>query len=300
MLPSHSRYDYLPITQRVDFKWPNAKRLAFYIGTNVETFAFNAGMGADPGMHGGPQTHRNYAWRDYGNRVGIWRLFDLFEEFGLSTSCLINSLVYDRHPEIPARMRERGYDVVAHGRTNSESQRGMWEVDEKRLIDDATHTIMKHEGAPPQGWLGGSVAETGVTLDLLKEAGYRYVLDWPCDDQPIWMKTRSGPLLSVPYPMELNDMGAIVQRQHTAREFCDMIVDQFDDMVRRCEDQSLVFAISLHPFIIGQPFRLTALRKALKHIIEHPMRDRVWHTRANAIADYCYAMSPGVIPGSQA
>jgi allantoinase len=298
MLPAHSRYAYTPIDARPDYFWPNGKRLAFYIGTNVETFAFNAGLGADPGSLSGVQTHRNYAWRDYGNRVGIWRLFDVFEEFGLPTSCLVNSLIYDYHPEITDRIRARGDEVIAHGRTNSEWQRGLWELDEKRLIDDATSTILKHEGRTPQGWLGGSVTETNVTLDLLKEAGYRYVLDWPCDDQPIWMNTRSGPLLSVPYPMELNDMGAIIQRQHTANEFGDMIVDQFDDLIRRCENQSLVFSISLHPFIIGQPFRLTALSKALRHIVKHPLRDRIWFTRARDISEHCHALRPGLVPGS--
>ncbi len=298
MVPLHNRYSYVPITERKDFRWPGEKRLAFFIGINVETFAFNAGLGSDPGNLSGVQTHRNYAWRDYGNRVGVWRLFDMLDEFGLPGSCLVNRLMYEHRPQVVERIRTRGDDVLGHGRTNSEWQRGLWELDEKRLIDDATSAISKHEGAPPQGWLGGSVVETNVTLVLMKEAGYRYVLDWPCDDQPIWLNTRAGRLLSVPYPMELNDMGVTIQRQHTAREFSDMVVDQFDNMVRCSESQSLVFSLSLHPYIIGQPFRLECLRRALKHIVEHPLRDRVWFTRANAIADFCYSLPEGIIPGS--
>jgi peptidoglycan/xylan/chitin deacetylase (PgdA/CDA1 family) len=298
MLPSHQRYGYSPITRRPNYSWPDNKRLACYIATNIEVFAFETGIGPDPIGISDLQTHRNFAWRDYGNRIGVWYLFDLYEELGLPTSCLINSAIYDFHPDIVEKVRLRGDDIVGHGRTNAERQRGLWEFDEKRLIDDATQVISKNEGRPPKGWLGGSVTESRVTLDLLREAGYRYVLDWPCDDQPIWMKTRSGPILSVPYPFELNDIGQIIQRGHTTRDFCDMIVDQFDEMVRRSEDRPQVFALSLHTFIVGQPFRIPPLRKALKHIMEHPRKDTVWMTRADAIADHCYAMPAGIIPGS--
>ncbi|MBN8965503.1 MAG: polysaccharide deacetylase family protein [Rhizobiales bacterium] len=297
MLPGHQRYDYSPVTRRADYSWPDNKRLAFYIATNIEVFAFETGIGPDPIGVSDMQTHRNFAWRDYGNRIGVWYLFDLYEELGLPSSCLVNSAVYDQHPDILERVRKRGDDIIGHGRTNAERQRGLWEVDERRLIDDATQTIAKHEGRPPKGWLGGSVTETRVTLDLLKEAGYRYVLDWPCDDQPIWMKTRSGPILSVPYPFELNDIGQVIQRKHSPAQFADMIVDQFDEQVRRSADHPQVCALSLHTFIAGQPFRIPALRKALKHIAQHPKKDRVWFTRADAIADHCYGMPPGIIPG---
>lgn len=296
-LPHHGRYAYSPIPSRRDYAWPGNKRLAFYIAVNIEVFAFQAGLGSDP--NGGElQTQRNFAWRDYGNRVAVWGLFDLFDELKLPSSCLINSLLYDYHPQIIERIRQRGDDLVGHGRTNGETQRILWEGDEQRLIADATATITKHEGRPPKGWLSSGVTESKVTPDLLKEAGYRYTLNWPCDDQPIWLKTRSGPLLAVPYPLELNDIGMIIQRRHSAHEFCDMLVDQFEELVRRATDRPLVFALSLHTFIMGQPFRIQPLRKALKHILEHPKKDLVWFTGADAIADHCYAMEPGLIPGS--
>jgi peptidoglycan/xylan/chitin deacetylase (PgdA/CDA1 family) len=298
LLPRHNRYDYSIINRRPDYSWPDGKRLAFWIGTNIEVFAFQAGIGHDATKPGEPQTQRNFAWRDYGNRVGVWRLFDLYDELKLPNSCVVNSYLYDYHPEILERARARKDDVIGHGRTNAEKQKGLWESDERRLIDDVTSTIEKHEGARPKGWLGAGAAETNVTLDLLKEAGYTYVLDWPADDQPIWLNTRSGKILSVPYPLELNDAGQLIHRQHNTREFCDMIVDQFDEMTRQCVDQPLVCCISLHAYLVGQPFRLAPLRRALQHIAEHKHRDRVWYTRAGDIADYCYAMKPGIIPGS--
>jgi allantoinase len=122
-------------------------------------------------------------------------------------------------------------------------------------------------------------------------------MDWPADDQPFWLNTRAGPLLSVPYPAELNDSAAIIHRDGTARDFADMIVDGFDEMVERCEKQPLVMTISLHPFVMGQPFRLPPLRRALKHCAEHRRRKRVWWTTPGAVSDVCYALPPGTIPG---
>ncbi|MBN8936379.1 MAG: polysaccharide deacetylase, partial [Rhizobiales bacterium] len=151
MLPGHQRYDYSPITKRADYSWPDNKRLAFYIATNIEVFAFEAGVGPDPIGVSDQQTHRNFAWRDYGSRVGIWYLFDLYEELGLPTSCLVNSYVYDYHPDIMERVRKRGDDIVGHGRTNAERQKGLWETDERRLIEDATQAIVKNEGHAPKG-----------------------------------------------------------------------------------------------------------------------------------------------------
>src|SRR5258708_4114964 len=112
------------------------------------------------------------------------------------------------------------------------------------------------------------------------------------------MTTRAGPLLSVPYPMELNDASTLVWRDHTGREFADMIVDQFEEMLEQSDKQTLVFALSLHGFIVGQPFRLRPLRQAIKHCVQHKQKDRVWFTRAGEIAAYCQAMKPGIIPGS--
>jgi allantoinase len=296
-LPSHGRYDYSAIEKRRPYEWPGGKRLAFYVAINIEHFAFRAGKGADPTSRGGPQTTRNYAWRDYGVRVGVFRIFRLLDQLRLPATILLNSLVCLHYPEIIARIKERGDDVVGHGRTNAEELVGLWEHDEARLIAETTETIAQHLGLRPLGWMGPGAAETGATPDLLKEAGYTHNLDWPVDDQPIFMKTRAGPLLSVPYPFELNDMGALVNRDHTGREFADMIVDQFEEMLEQSEAAPLVMAVSLHGFIIGQPFRLRPLRLALRHCAEHKRKDRVWFTRALDIANHCLALPPGTIPG---
>jgi allantoinase len=226
-LPHHKRYDYLPITKRKHYAWPGGKRLAFYVAMNIEHFAFQAGLGADPHNRGGPQTSRNYAWRDYGNRIGNWRLFDILDELKLPASILLNSAVCYEYPEIVEKIKARGDDVLGHGRTNAELLRGMWEDDERRVIQECVEVIEKYVGVRPTGWMGAGAAESSFTPDLLKECGFTHLLDWPIDDQPMWMKTRAGPILSVPYPMELNDAGTLALRDHTGREFADMIVDQF-------------------------------------------------------------------------
>ena len=298
-LPRHARYDYSPITQRKDYSWPGGKRLAFCITTNLECFAFGKGRGHDNAKHGEPQTQRNYSWRDYGNRVGIWRFFDMFDELKLPAAHNTNSLLYDYAPQIFDAIRRRQDEIVAHGRTNAENLHDFkWEEDEARVIKDVTDTFTRFEGAAPKGWMGAGTYENPTTPDLLKEAGYQYLMDWPCDDQPIWMRTRAGPLLCVPYPAEINDSPAVIHRQHSAREFCDMIVDQFDEMIEQCAEEPLVCNISIHPYVFGQPFRLHPLCAALKHCVEHKLKDRVWWCKPADISDYCHTLPPGIIPGS--
>jgi hypothetical protein len=133
-------------------------------------------------------------------------------------------------------------------------------------------------------------------LDLLDEAGYEYVMDWPADDQPFWMRTRKGRILSIPYSIELNDSPAMVFRQHSGEEFERMMIDQFDEMLHQSQKRPLVYTAVLHPFVVGQPFRLRALRRAMAHILEH--RDEIWLTTPGEIAGYCAGMPDGVIPGS--
>lgn len=298
MLPRHSRYEYSPITKRKDYSWPADKRLAFCMTTNIECFAYGKGRGMDPAKHGEPQTHRNYSWRDYGNRVGVWRLFDLFDDLKLPIAHNTNSLLYDHAPDIFEAIRRRRDEIVAHGRTNAENLKDfLWEADEARVIAEVTETFRKNEGKAPKGWMGPGAAENATTADLLKEAGYKYSMDWPADDQPFWMKTRSGKLLSVPYPIELNDAQMAIHRAHTARDFCDMMIDQFEEMVQQCERHPLVMNISVHPFIFGQPYRLRPFRQALEHCVKHELRERVWWCQPGQVADYCYELPFGTLSG---
>ena len=298
-LPHHGRFDYVPIGERKTYDWPGGRRLAFYLALNVEDFAFGGTMGHTPTSLGPPPDPRNYAWREYGLRVGIWRIFDLVDELGLPLCHLINSTVYDRCPQIGARIKARGDEIVGHGRTNSERQGDLDEGGEASLIREATDGLTRGHGQRPRGWMGPWISESAVTPDLLKEAGYTYLLDWPADDQPFWMKTRAGPILSVPYPIEINDSPVMLSRMQPATDFRQMVVDQFETMLELSEKVPLVCGVSLHTFVVGQPFRLAQLRQALRYIVEHPKRDRVWFTRPGEIAAFAQSLPPGTVPGSR-
>ncbi len=282
-LAGHGRYDYVPITRRPDFDWPGGKRLAVYLAINHEHFAFGEGLGAELAP-GGPQPDvLNYAWRDYGNRVGAWRFLELLDALDLPATALVNSAMYDYAPDLIAAHRARGDEVAGHGRTNSERQSTLDEASERALINEATDVLTQAEGKAPKGWLSPWIAESLWTPDLLAEAGYAYTLNWCMDDQPVWMRTASGPLLSIPYPQEINDIPSIVARKDDASTFADMIIDNFDEMLEQSQGQPLVMGIALHPYIIGQPFRLRHLRRALTHIADH--REQIWITRAGDICD---------------
>jgi hypothetical protein len=287
LLPQHGRYDFVPLPARADYTWPGGKRLAFTVTTNIEWFAFGAGLGNDPAKAGEPQTHRNYAWRDYGNRVGIWRLFELLDALALPAGHCINSVLYQYAPQITDAIRRRGDEVIAHGRSNAENLRGLWQPDEERMLREVTETVARHEGKPPKGWFGAGAYETAHTPDLLKELGYKYLMDWPMDDQPVWLRTRAGPLLGVPYPIETDDAQSIIHRRYSAAVFADMVVDQFDEMLQQSESAPLVMNVSVHPYVCGQPFRLRRLRSALAHCVKS---QRAWLCRPGEIADHCYTL----------
>jgi peptidoglycan/xylan/chitin deacetylase (PgdA/CDA1 family) len=194
-----------------------------------------------------------------------------------------------------AAIQARGDEIVGHGRTNSERQSVLDEPAERALIAEATETITRHAGRAPRGWLSPWIAESAVTPDLLKEAGYAYTLNWCMDDQPVWMRTRAGPLLAIPYPQEANDIPSIVARKDGAAQFADILIDTFDEMLAQSARQPLVMGIALHPYIVGQPHRLRQLRRALRHIVRE--RERIWLTTAGAIHDHVAALPAGIVPG---
>jgi hypothetical protein len=292
LVPQHDRYAFSPLIERKNRSWPGGRRLAFLVTTNIEWFAFGAGLGNDPAKLNEPQTHRNYAWRDYGNRVGIWRLFDLLDGLRLPAGHCTNSLVYLYAPQITDAIRRRGDEVIAHGRSNAENLRGLWQPDEEGILREVTETIARHEGRPPAGWFGAGAYETAHTPDLLHELGYRYLMDWPMDDQPVWMRTRGGRILSIPYPIETDDAQGIIHRRWSGAMFADAVVDQFDEMLRQSEAQPLVMNVSLHPYLFGQPFRVRRLRRALEHCAG---RAEVWYCRPRDLAEHCYSNGETII-----
>ncbi len=281
-LPGHGRFAYSAIDRRATYDWPNGARLAVYLALNIEHFAFGEGLGANLGPASPAPDVLNYAWREYGNRVGVWRCLDLFDALHLPAGALVNTALYDHCPEVVAACVERGHELIAHGHTNSERQGAFTEDEERTLLRSCRDAMLRHSGTIPAGWLSPWISESRVTPDLLRETGYGYTLNWCHDDQPTAMQTRAGPIWSIPYPQELNDIPMVMGRHMDARDFSRMVVDQFDEMLEQSRRQPLVMGIALHPYIFGQPYRLRQLREALQHLVAQ--RERVWFTTPGAVA----------------
>ena len=298
MLKTHGRYDYSSLPNRAQYEWPNGTKLAVYVAMNIEAFSYGEGKGAAIAPPEQAMSHSIYSWRDYGNRIGFWRLMDMFDDLQIPVQHQLNTAIYDECPDIPARIRSRNDDFLGPGYTNSEEQGGLSEQKEKDLIAECTATITKHEGKAPTGWMSPWLSNSETTMDLLQEAGYRYVMDWTMDDQPIWIKTRGGKILSMPYPVEANDNRGIVWYRYTSSEFTDMLIDNFDEMLEQTQRDGhpLVCPISLHPFVVGRPYRIRQLRRALEHILKY--KDRIWLTRPGDICQHIENLPEGTVPTS--
>ena len=294
MLKTHGRYAYSALPDRPTYTWPDGKRLAIHFSLNVEHFSFGEGLGND---YGGPHPQpnvRSFAWRDYGNRVGAWRLLELAQAYEFNYALLVNTELYDYCPQLIQAFSERGDEIVGHGRTNAERQADMSFDQEVQCIAQATDTILRHEGKPPSGWLAPYISQTNDSLDLLKQHGYRYMMDWPLDDQPVWFKTKHGPILSIPYSHDLNDSIECVTRRTASQDFCQNLIDQFDEMLAESTKRPLVMSIVLHSFILGQPYRLRQFRRVIDHIMKH--RDQVWLARPGDICAHIEGLPAGVVP----
>jgi peptidoglycan/xylan/chitin deacetylase (PgdA/CDA1 family) len=291
-LPDHGRFAYSPITRRPDYRWPGGAGLAVYLGFNVEHFAFGEGLGACIGPPSPQPDVLNHSWREYGNRVGAWRCLELFDQLGLPTGALINTALYDHAPELVAALVARGDELVGHGHSNAERQGGLDEDAERALLAGCRSRMQSASGQTPAGWLSPWISESLRTPDLLAETGYRYTLNWCHDDQPVRLRTRDGAgLWAVPYPQELNDIPMIVGRQMDAKDFAQMVIDQFDEMLEQARQQPLVMGIALHPYLVGQPYRLRHLRRALQHIAAVRDRGGLWFTTPGAICAHVDALA---------
>ncbi|MBB6557668.1 peptidoglycan/xylan/chitin deacetylase (PgdA/CDA1 family) [Acidovorax soli] len=292
-LPTHGRFDYSPITRRPDYTWPNGARLAVYLGFNLEHFAFGGGLGARIGPASPEPDVLNYSWREYGNRVGAWRCLELFDQLALPAGCILNTALYDHCPELLAACAARGDELIGHGHTNAERQGDFAEGQEAALLAACRGRIAAESGTVPAGWLSPWISESPTTPDLLAEAGYRYTLNWAHDDQPVPMHTRSGQRLwSVPYPQELNDIPMIIARQLDGKDFAQMIVDNFDEMLQQSAREPLVMGIALHPYLVGQPYRLRHLRRALSHVARARDAGAIWFTTPGALCAHVDALFP--------
>ena len=286
MKPSiYGPFPYSPIINRPKLEWPNGAQLALWIIPNIEFFSLMEKVPAGAGGSNSPAPDvPQWAVRDYGNRVGVFRMMETLERYGIRGTVALNSELCIHHPEIIEAGEKLKWEWMGHNESNTRRLNEAKPGEEPRIIKNALDTIQKATGRRPVGWLGSGLQETWDTLDLLVDNGVEYVADWVNDDQPYEMTLEGGKsILSVPYSHEINDKPAFEKHNLTATEFHDMICRQFDVLYREGAQSGRVMAICLHPYLTGVPHRIGALDAALKYISKHK---KVWKTTGSEIAKH--------------
>lgn len=282
-----NRVVYSPIVARPVLRWPGGKRVALWVVPNIEFYELlpPPHRARDPWPRTPHPDVMSYATRDYGNRVGLWRLFDVMDRHAIRCTVSLNLAVFEHFPEIFEACEHRRWDYLCHGIYNTRYLYGLSEEEEREVVRECVATFRQLTGRQLAGWLSPGLSYTLNTPDLVAEAGIRYYCDWLHDDQPFPMKVRSGRLLSLPYSVDLND--TVLHRQgHEGEEFARMIRDHFDTLYREGETSGRVMCIAIHPYVVGQPHRLRHLDEALAYIRAH---DDVWFATGEEIADWYYA-----------
>ena len=271
MLPTE-RLDYSAITQRKKLALPGGARLAVWVIVNVEEWDINETMPRTvltPPAGGAPMPDiPNWAWHEYGNRVGFWRMVEVFDDLRVPAVLAINGSAIGRYGAIARAAHQRGWEFIGHGFSQKNMQKVANERDDIRRTSAAIREATA--GKNPRGWLGPGLTETWETPDLLAEEGYDYVCDWVLDDEPVVLKTRSGrPIVNIPYTQECNDVAMMLIQHHKAGEYQDRAIDQFEQLFRDARESARVMALVVHPYIMGAPHRLKYFRNALAHIAAH-------------------------------
>ena len=256
-LPNIEHYEYLPAEVRVRNPWPRMPH---------------------PDVLG-------YGGRDYGNRVGLWRMFEVLDKHHVRCTVSLSMSVIEMYPEILDAMEARRWAYMSHGYFNTRYHWGYGEQEEREVIEHSKATHLRLTGRKLRGWFSPAVSNTLNTPDLVKEAGLDYLCDFYHDDQPTPLATKHGPLIHVPYTMDIND--ALIHRQpFEAEEFAQMIIDHFDTVYREGNENGRVMCIALHPYMMGAPHRLKHLDRALAYIRQH--KD-AWVCTAEEILDWYVA-----------
>lgn len=289
------QYDYVPMPHRKPLKWPNGARIAVMITFNLEYWdllketeeSYYAGGPAilpDP-LPGNVPDWPNYSWREYGQRVGIWRLIDIFDKLDVPATCTMNAKTgLERRPIIDA-INERGWELVAHNYVQSELLTNYQHdpAKEREIILATLKVYNDVVGRPAKGWLSSSLRSTTHTADICAGEGLIYFTDIMNDDQPYMLKTDNGPIVAVPYTVEMNDFMMFMRRGNSTSEASETMKEQFDVLYTEGAESGRLMNIGLHPHVIGQPYRVRAIRE----FIEHTKRfDGVWWATREEIAEW--------------
>jgi peptidoglycan/xylan/chitin deacetylase (PgdA/CDA1 family) len=278
-------YDYWPYRDRPKIVWPGGKKLAFWVAPNIEFYELEPPK--NPARPGWPKPAPDvpaYSQRDWGNRVGHWRLMELMDKYGLRGSVSLNVAMCDHCPEIVEACNQRGWEFFSHGIYNTRYSYAMTEAQEREVLEDSIRTVQQATGQRIRGYLAPALTHTERTLDLIAEYDFWYTCDLFQDDQPQPLKTKSGKLISMPYSLEVNDVITYSVQGMSAARYADVLKRHFDQLLAEGEDSGTVMCIPLHAYLVSQAHRIRPFEEALKHICGH--RDDVWFATAADIAAF--------------
>ena len=280
--------DYDPIIDRPPLKWPNDANLAVLICPAILDYEFvppdNPWL--DPWARTSPPDVLGFSRQEFGNRVGFWRVLKLLDKFNIHPSAVVNVDALERYPDIVAAIKERSWDVLGHGISNTRFIYDYDEATERAYYRDMLDRVEALTGMRMKGMGGpGPQAGTENTCDLLAEAGFLYQGDWYMDDQPFPLRVRAGRLIAMPYPADMmNDVTALASAE--ADEYCAAVKAQFDQLYREGETSGRVLTLALHPALIGQPQRIGQLERILDYITSFP---KVRQATGAEVAEYYMA-----------
>ncbi len=283
----HDRYDWSILPRRKVVTWPGDARVALWVIPALEWFPLDM-KGKPFKPPGALQTAypdlRHYTLRDYGNRDGIWRIMKALDRLGIRASAAVNAAVAVRYPALIKACIDRRWEIIANGLDMDHLHySGLPADEEKTQIETSLNVLERVSGQKIRGWLSPAKSQSHATLDLITAAGLEYCCDWVNDDMPYAMRAATGALVAMPHPLDIDDYTILLQNHHSEDEFTEQLCDQFDTLYDEAATQGgRVMAISLHPWITGQPYRIGALEKALEHMIR---RKGVWAATGAEILD---------------
>ena len=283
----HDLYSWSPLPQRQPVAWPGGARIALWITVALEWFPLNMkGVPFKPpgAMVTAYPDLRHYTLRDYGNRVGVYRVAQALAQHGIPATAAVNAAVAARYPSLISHCGDWGWEVIANGLDMDHLHHaGLSREDEQQLVTRTLETLRQASGQPVRGWLSPAKSQSAATLELLAQAGLDYCCDWVNDDMPYRMSAAGRELVAMPHPCDIDDYTILINNHHTEDDFRDALIDQFDTLYRETTAQGgRVMAVSLHPWVIGQPYRIGALEQALEHIMRHK---GVWPATGSQILD---------------
>ena len=287
----HAHYDWSPIIDRGVLRWPDSARVAICVIVNLDHVEWVAPQGsyepaAPPGGLG-RRTFPEYAMlshREYGHRVGIFRVLDSLERHGIKPTIAMDAVTAEHYPYLVDHCLKRGCEIIGHGISASRMITSrMSEEDEREYIHSSIEALTRATGSAPAGWLGPEYGESARTPQLLAEAGIRYVCDWANDEQPYLMKTAVGDLSALPIMWDLDDVNALWDRKVEFDRYSRLIKESFATLYDDGEQSGRLMVLNLHPWLIGQPYRIKYLEEALEHVMQ---REAVWAATGSEIVEW--------------